>query len=84
MLELVFLLAQAAEAAPRGITGNFHLAFAALAIPLGIALIGYKAVEAVGRNPGAATPILVQSIIAMAFAEAIIFFVIFLGNTLPQ
>ncbi len=60
--------------------GNLQIAFAALGIPIGIGLIGFKAVESVGRNPGASTKILVQSIIAMAFAEAIIFFVIFLGT----
>ncbi len=61
------------------ISGNLVVAAAALAIPLGIALIGYKACDSVGRNPGASTKILVQSIVAMAFAEAIIFFVIFLA-----
>lgn len=62
------------------ISGNIHVAFAALGVPLGIGLVGYKACESVGRNPEAATKILVQSIIAMAFAEAIIFFAIFLGK----
>lgn len=79
MLESLLILAEVAEIAGGAITGNLQLAVAAFAIPLGIGLIGYKAVESVGRNPGAATPILVQSIIAMALAEAIIFFVIFLG-----
>ena len=54
-------------------------AAAALAVPFGIGLIGLKACESVGRNPEAATKVLVQSIIAMAFAEAIVFFAIFLG-----
>jgi F-type H+-transporting ATPase subunit c len=49
-------------------------------VPLGIALIGYKACESVGRNPEASTKVLVQSIIAMAFAEAVVFFAIFLGG----
>ncbi|MCH8473947.1 MAG: ATPase [Opitutales bacterium] len=84
MLETALILAQVVDAetveiAGAAITGNLQLAVAAFAIPIGIGLIGYKAVESVGRNPGAATPILVQSIIAMALAEAIIFFVIFLG-----
>ena len=61
------------------ISGQIHIAFAALGVPLGIGLIGFKACESVGRNPEAATKVLVQSIIAMAFAEAIIFFAIFLG-----
>jgi F-type H+-transporting ATPase subunit c len=61
------------------ITGKLHVAAAALAVPLGIGLIGFKACESVGRNPEASTKVLVQSIIAMAFAEAIIFIAIILG-----
>mgnify|MGYP001545767648 CR=1 FL=1 len=61
------------------VEGKIHVAAAALAVPVGIGLIGLKACESVGRNPEAATKVLVQSIIAMAFAEAIIFFAIFLG-----
>jgi F-type H+-transporting ATPase subunit c len=34
-------------------------------------MIGAKAVEAVGRNPGASGKVLTLSIIAMALAEAI-------------
>ncbi len=60
------------------IEGSLHIAGAALSVPLGIGLIGMKACESVGRNPEAATKILVQSIICMAFAEAIIFFALFL------
>lgn len=60
------------------ITGQIHVAAAAVAVPVGIGLIGFKACESVGRNPEAAPKVLVQSIIAMAFAEAIIFFSIFL------
>ena len=62
------------------IEGNIHVAAAAIGIPLGIGLIGAKACESVGRNPEAATKVLVQSIIAMAFAEAFVFFAIFLGK----
>ncbi len=51
-------------------TGNIHVGLAALGAALGVGFIGMKASEAVGRNPGAATPILVQSILAIAFAEA--------------
>ena len=56
------------------ISGNIHVGLAAL----GVGFIGMKASEAVGRNPGAATPILVQSILAIAFAEAIVFYALFL------
>ena len=60
------------------LTGNFHVALAVLGAALAVGLIGMKASEAVGRNPGAATPILVQSILAIAFAEAIVFYALFL------
>jgi F-type H+-transporting ATPase subunit c len=36
-----------------------------------VGLIGYHAVEAVGRNPGASAKVLVQSILAMALAEGL-------------
>ena len=60
------------------LTGNFHVALAVLGAALAVGLIVMKASEAVGRNPGAATPILVQSILAIAFAEAIVFYALFL------
>ena len=41
-------------------------------------LIGMGASTAVGRNPGASTKIMVQSILAIAFAEAIVFYALFL------
>jgi len=62
------------------ITGSFHVAGAALGAAIGVGLIGMKASEAVGRNPGAATKILVQAILSTAFAEGIVFFAIFLVN----
>jgi F-type H+-transporting ATPase subunit c len=60
------------------ITGNLNVALAAVAVAISIGAIGVKASDAVGRNPGAATKVLVQSILAIAFAEAIVFYVIFL------
>ena len=57
---------------------NLHVGLAALGAALGVGLIGMKASEAAGRNPGAATTILVQSILAIAFAEAIVFYTLFL------
>ena len=62
-------------------SGNVHVGLAALGAALGVGFIGMKASEAVGRNPGAATKILVQSILAIAFAEAIVFYALFLVKT---
>jgi F-type H+-transporting ATPase subunit c len=61
-----------------GMSGNLHVGLAALGAAIGVGFIGMKAAEAVGRNPGAATKILVQAILAIAFAEAIVFYAIFL------
>lgn len=60
------------------LSGSIHVGLAAFGAALGVGLIGMKASEAVGRNPGAATKILVQAILAIAFAEAIVFYALFL------
>lgn len=46
-------------------------ALVAASAAIGVGLIGAKAVESVGRNPGASTKVLVQAIIAMALAEGL-------------
>ena len=53
------------------ITGNIASAFGLLGAALGVGLIGLKAAEAVGRNPGASGKVLVQAIIGMALAEGL-------------
>ena len=53
------------------ITGNIASAFGLLGAALGVGLIGQKAAEAVGRNPGASTKFLIQSILGMALAEGL-------------
>jgi F-type H+-transporting ATPase subunit c len=52
-------------------TKAFAVSLAALAGSIGIGLLGSKAAEATGRNPGAATSILVISIILAALIEGI-------------
>jgi F-type H+-transporting ATPase subunit c len=53
------------------LTGGIILAIGSLVPALGIALIGSKAVEAIGRNPEASGKITMAMLIAMAFAESI-------------
>ena len=71
------ILAQAAPAVNEAAAGvkylgpTFALAIAGLGSALGVGMVGAKAAEAVGRNPGAFGNILVISIIGMALAEAI-------------
>ncbi len=69
-----------AEAGTSGIFGSIQVGLAALGAAIGVGLIGMGASSAVGRNPGAATPILVQAILSTAFAEGIVFFALFLGK----
>ena len=63
--------------------GSIHVGLAALGAAIGVGLIGMGASSAVGRNPGASTKIMVQAILAIAFAEAIVFYALFLVKTGP-
>ena len=73
---MIDLLAQAAAAAPavdtvKYLGPTFALGVAGFGSAIGVGMVGAKAAEAVGRNPGAYGNILVISIIGMALAEAI-------------
>jgi len=61
------------------VTLSIQGAFGCLGAAIGVGLVGMKAAEAVGRNPGASGKILVQSILGMALAEAVAFYALFLG-----
>jgi F-type H+-transporting ATPase subunit c len=52
----------------------------ALGAAIGVGLIGLKAAEAVGRNPGASGKILVQAILGMALAEGLGILALFLAK----
>jgi F-type H+-transporting ATPase subunit c len=62
------------------LSGNIGSAFGLLGAALGVGLIGLKAAEAVGRNPGASGKILVQAIIGMALAEGLGILALFLAK----
>jgi F-type H+-transporting ATPase subunit c len=62
------------------LTGNIASAFGLLGAAIGVGLIGQKAAEAVGRNPGASGKILVQAIIGMALAEGLGILALFLAK----
>lgn len=53
------------------LTGGIIIAIGGIMPAWAIGMIGSKAVEAIGRNPEAAGKIMVNMLIAMAFAEAI-------------
>lgn len=72
-MDLITMAAAAAApaVAPAGLAGSFTMGVAGAGAALGVGLIGSKAAEAVGRNPGAFGNILTISIIGMALAEGI-------------
>lgn len=68
-----------AEAVSAGVNGSLTFGLAGFGAAIGIGLIGGRAAEAVGRNPGAFGKVLTMAIIAMALAEAMgIFGLVFL------
>ncbi len=62
------------------LTGNLHIGLAAVGSAIGVGIIGMKAAEATGRNPGAAGQIRNMAIIFAALAEGVVFFAIFLAK----
>lgn len=60
--------------------GNIAIASAAFGATLALGLIGYKAAEAVGRNPGASGKILVQALLSAALAEGALIITILMGK----
>ncbi|MBI5820394.1 MAG: ATP synthase F0 subunit C [Verrucomicrobia bacterium] len=77
MISELALLAQAA--APL-FNAKFAVAIAGFGAAIGVGLVGWGATNAIGRNPGAFGKILVMGILGMAFAEAIAFYALFLGQ----
>lgn len=53
------------------LTGGAIIVIGGIFPALAIATIGFKAMEAIGRNPEAASKILPPMLLGMAFAEAI-------------
>jgi F-type H+-transporting ATPase subunit c len=73
-MELLSMAQETAAHAPAvaaGVTGSIATGIGAGSAAIGVGLIGSKAVEAVGRNPGAFGNILTLGIIAMALAEGL-------------
>lgn len=60
--------------------GNFAIMAAAFGATIALGLIGYKACESVGRNPGASGKVLVQSLLIAALAEGALIITILLGK----
>ncbi len=55
------------------VSGSIHAGLAACGSAIGIGLVGAKATEAIGRNPGATTTIVTYAIVFIALSESIFF-----------
>ena len=63
------------------VSGGLIIALGGLGPALAVGLIGFKAMEALGRNPEASGRILPAMLLAMAFAEAIAIYSLILAFT---
>jgi len=79
MLEMLAAAAPDAASAAPVVANKIHIGLAALGSAVGVGLVGAKAAEATGRNPGAVGEIRTQAIIFAALAEGIVFIAIFLA-----
>jgi F-type H+-transporting ATPase subunit c len=59
------------DAAIRFLAAGLAIGFGTLGPAIGIGLVGFSALNALGRNPEARGPILTNMILAVAFAEAV-------------
>ena len=79
MLEMLAVAAPDAAVVAPVAASKIHIGLAALGSAIGVGLVGAKAAEATGRNPGAAGEIRPQAIIFAALAEGIVFIALFLA-----
>lgn len=59
------------------LTGNLPIALVGLGAAIGVGMVGSKASEAIGRNPGAFGKIFMVALLGMAFAEGLAILVYF-------
>ena len=76
---MIEILAEGANQSS-SIGGSIPGALGCMGAAVGVGFVGAKAVDAVGRTPGAFGKIMVMGILGMALAEAVAFYSLFLGK----
>ena len=66
---------------PANFASGLTIALGAIFPALAIGMIGFKAMEAIGRNPDAANKIMPPMLLGMAFAEAIAIYALVIAFT---
>ena len=64
------------------LTKGLTMAIGGFGPAIGIGIIGFKAMEAIGRNPEAAGKLFVPMLLGMAFAEAVAIYALVVAFTL--
>ena len=62
------------------VSGSLQVGLCGLGSAIGVGLVGMKASEAVGRNPGAFGKVITLAVLGMALSEAIVFYALFIKN----
>lgn len=73
--------AAAGPALSGGLSGNIAMGLVGLGAAIGVGMVGSRASEAIGRNPGAFGKIFTLALLGMAFAEGLAILVFFVANT---
>ena len=60
------------------ISGSIHVGLCGLGSAIGVGLVGMKASEAVGCNPGAFGKVITLAVLGMALSEASVFYALFM------
>ncbi len=81
MIDSIPLAVDAVQAVGPTIGYGLKVGLGTMGAAIGVGLVGFKAAEAVGRNPGAFGKVLTLGILGMAFAEAIAFYVLIIGKS---
>ncbi len=75
---------QALSDAFKWLAAGLAIGLGALGPGLGIGILGYGAMQALGRNPEARGPIMTNMILAIAFAEAVAIYALIIAIILAM
>jgi F-type H+-transporting ATPase subunit c len=67
------------EGAAKMLAAGLAMGLGALGPGIGIGILGYGAMQALGRNPEARGPIMTNMILGIAFAEAVAIYALIIG-----
>ncbi len=82
--QVAFAADQLSDKSMMYLAAALAIGLGALGPGLGIGILGYGAMQALGRNPEARGPIMTNMILAIAFAEAVAIYALIVGIILAM